>query len=162
MIQEKSWEITDAFWDKVKDLLMKIPRDPDKTYKRREGGGRKGLDFRVVLSAIFYVLRTGIQWKALPQKEFCSASPVHKYFKFWAEQGVFLRMWQRGLNEYDEIKGIGWEWQSGDSSSVKAPLAREDVGPNPTDRGKKWDQTPYPNGRQRRTTVNCDYGSKCS
>jgi len=63
---------------------------------------------------------------------------------FWAQQGVFLRMWQLGLSEYDEIKGIDWEWQSGDSSSVEAPLAQEDVGPNPTDRGKKWDQTPCP------------------
>ena len=68
MIQEKSWEITDEFWAKTKELLIKISRDPNKTYKRAEGGGRKPLDFRIVLSAIFYVLRTGIQWKALPQK----------------------------------------------------------------------------------------------
>lgn len=162
MKQEHSWEITDEFGDRVKDLLIKIPRDPSKTYKRVESGGRKPLDFRIVLSAIFYVLRTGIQWKALPQKQFCSASPVHKYFKFWAEQGVFLRMWQRGLCEYDEVKGIDWEWQSGDSSSVKAPLALEEVGANPTDRGKKWDETSYPNGRQRRTHCARNIGCKCS
>jgi len=154
MRQTESWELTDEFWDEVKDLLIKMPRDPNKTYKRKEGGGRKPLDFRIVLAAIFYVLRTGIQWKALPKEKFCSASPVHKYYMFWAKQGVFLRMWQLGLSEYDEIKGIDWEWQSGDSSSVKAPLAQEDVGPNPTDRGKKWDQTPYPDGRKGRATRN--------
>ena len=48
-----------------------------------------------------------------------------------------MRMWQRGLCEYNEIKGIYWEWQSDDSSSVKASLAQEAVGANPTDMGKK-------------------------
>ena len=38
---------------------------------------------------------------------------------------------------YNEIKGINLEWQSGGSSSVKASLAREAVGANPTGRGKK-------------------------
>jgi hypothetical protein len=46
-------------------------------------------------------------------------------------------MWQRGLGRYDELRGIQWEWQSIDGSMVKAPLAREEAGPNPTDRGKK-------------------------
>jgi hypothetical protein len=30
---------------------------------------------------------------------------------------------------------------------IKAPLARESVGRNPTDRGKKRQQAPYPGGR---------------
>lgn len=135
MIQEKSWEITDEFWDKVKHLLISKPRDSGKTYKRAKGGGRKPMDFRNVLAAIFYVLRTGIQWKALP-KSFGSSSAVHRYFQLWSKEGVFLEMWQLGLQEYDEIKGIQWEWQSIDGSMVKAPLAHDEVGANPTDRGK--------------------------
>ena len=161
MTQEKSWLVTEEFWEKVSPLLIKIPRDGNKTYKRRLGGGRKALDFRIVLSAIFYVLRTGIQWKALP-KEFCSASPVHKYFLFWCKEGVFLKMWQLGLTEYDDAKGIDWEWQSIDSSSVKAPLAQEDVGANPTDRGKKWDKAPYSRRRKWDTPIHSDYRSKHS
>jgi hypothetical protein len=43
-----------------------------------------------------YVLRTGIQWKALP-KEYGAASSVHQYFSEWAEAGFFLKMWQEGL-----------------------------------------------------------------
>jgi hypothetical protein len=46
-------------------------------------------------------------------------------------------MWQERLLTYDELKGLGWEWQSMDGSMVKAPLAREAAGRNPTDRGKK-------------------------
>ena len=48
-----------------------------------------------------------------------------------------MRLWRKGLAEYDELEGIAWAWQSIDGAMVKAPLAQEAVGPNPTDRGKK-------------------------
>jgi transposase len=99
------------------------------------------MDPRKVLSAIVYVLRTGCQWKALPKDEFGSASSVHKYFLEWKKKGVFAQLWRKGLAEYDEMEGIAWSWQSIDGAMVKAPLAQESVGPNPTDRGKKWKQT---------------------
>jgi putative transposase len=35
------------------------------------------------------------------------------------------------------MEGIAWSWQSIDGAMVKAPLAQEAVGRNPTDRGKK-------------------------
>jgi transposase len=98
------------------------------------------MDPRKVLSAIVYVLRTGCQWKALPKDEFGSASSVHKYFLEWKSKGVFAKLWRKGLAEYDEMEGIAWSWQSIDGAMVKAPLALESVGPNPTDRGKKWHQ----------------------
>ena len=97
---------------------------------------------RKVFEAIVYVLRTGCQWKAMP-KEFGSASSVHKYFLEWKRQGVFIRIWRAGLAEYDEMEGIAWAWQSIDGAMVKAPLAIEAVGPNPTDRGKKWDKAKH-------------------
>ena len=31
-----------------------------------------------------------------------------------------------------------WEWQAIDGANLKAPIGKEEVGPNPTDRGKKW------------------------
>jgi len=46
-------------------------------------------------------------------------------------------MRQEGLGDYGAMCGIDWEYQSIDGSSGKAPLAREAVGPNPTDRGKQ-------------------------
>ena len=91
---------------------------------------------RRVFSAIVYVLRTGCQWKALP-REFGSASAIHKHFQRWHRAGFFLAMWRAGLGEYDEREGIAWDWQSVDGALVKAPLAIECVGANPTDRGKK-------------------------
>ena len=57
-------------------------------YKRKPGEGRKPLDKRKVLEGIFYVLRTGCQWKALP-KEYGASSSVHDYFREWSEAGFF-------------------------------------------------------------------------
>ena len=54
-------------------------------------------------SAIVYVLRTGMPWKALP-KEFGAASSVHQYFQQWEQAGVFLALWKAGLAEYDEME----------------------------------------------------------
>ena len=65
---------------------------------------------RQVFSAVVYVLRTGIQWKALPQ-QFGSASAVHQHFQNWYRAGFFLRLWQAGLAEYDGMHGIAWQWQ---------------------------------------------------
>jgi putative transposase len=58
------------------------------------------------LEGIFHVLRTGIQWKALP-KEYGAASSIHQYFSKWAEAGFFRRMWQEGLIAYDLLAGLG-------------------------------------------------------
>jgi transposase len=139
MGQIKSWTVSDELWEKVEPLVPQRQRNGDRKYLRKPGAGRKPMSARQVFSAIVYVLRTGCQWKALP-REFGSASAVHKYFQLWQEAGFFLRLWKAGLAEYDGMDGIAWEWQSIDGAMNKAPLATQAVGPNPTDRGKKWAQ----------------------
>jgi transposase len=136
----KSWTVSDALWEQAAPLIPKPERLQGHRYKRRPGGGRKPIEPRRVFEAIVYVLRTGCQWKALP-REYGSASSIHKYFLEWKRCGVFVKMWRRGLAAYDEMEGIAWLWQSVDGSMVKAPLAVEAAGPNPTDRGKKRYQT---------------------
>lgn len=136
----KSWTISDEFWEEVKDYIPKTERDPNKEYKHKAGQGRPPLEQRKVLEGIFYVLRTGCQWKAVPG-EYGSGSSIHRYFQKWQEAGFFELMWKLGLEKYDELEGIGWEWQSIDGCMVKAPLGGESTGPNPTDRGKKRDKT---------------------
>ena len=138
----KSWTVSETLWNKVAPLVPKRKREKGKKYRRKPGGGRKPMDPRKVFEAIVYVLRTGCQWKALPS-EYGSASSVHKYFLEWKRQGFFVSIWRAGLAEYDEMEGIAWVWQSMDGAMVKAPLALEAVGPNPTDRGKKWDEAKH-------------------
>ena len=136
----ESWEVSDAFWKRVEPLIpQRAPRVARRKYRRKPGGGRKPKDPRQVFEAIVYVLRTGCQWKALPRERFGSASAIHKRFLEWEKGGFFLALWRAGLAEYDEMEGIAWRWQSIDGALLKAPLATESVGPNPTDRGKKWE-----------------------
>jgi len=147
MAKIQSWEVSDAFWKKVEPLIPQPTRNPDKTYKRKVGGGRKPMPARQIFSAILYVLRTGCQWKALPKEKFGSPSAIHTHFMRWTHEGFFLTLWRAGLAEYDEMEGVAWSWQSIDGALVKAPLAQEAVGRNPTDRGKKRDQAAFAGGR---------------
>ena len=146
MKQRHSRELTDEFREAVQPLILQKQRGPAREYRRKPGGGRKHMDPRTALEAVFYVLRTGIQWKALPAA-FGASSSVHRYFQFRCEQGVFQTLWKAGLAKYGEVKGIHWTWLSAGGCMTKAPLALETVGKNPTDRGKKREQA-APAGRR--------------
>src|SRR6187399_2031434 len=112
MSKLRSWEVSDALWAKVEPLLPPgTGRDKHRVYQRRAGGGRKPMPARQVFAAIVYVLRTGIQWKALPKEKFGSSSAVHQRFVDWQKAGFFLKLWQAGLAEYDDMEGIAWRWQ---------------------------------------------------
>lgn len=49
---------------------------------------------------------------------------------------MFLQLWQAGVSQFDELKGLDWDWLSMDGAITKAPLGGDATGPNPTDRGK--------------------------
>ena len=140
--QYESWEVSDAFWAVAEPLIPKPERSADKTYQRKPGAGRKPMPPRKVMEAIFFVLRTGIQWKALP-KAMGSGSAVHAYFQKWEAAGFFTALWEKGLHHYDELVGIEWEWQAIDGCKVESPLGQDAIGPNPVDRGKKWVRPAY-------------------
>ncbi len=133
MARTKPWEVGDEFWSRVEPLVPPAPS--------RAKGGKPRTPDREVFSAIVYVLRTGIQWNALP-REIGASSTVHDRFQEWAREGFFERLHEAGLMGYDELAGIEWEWQSVDGAMGKAPLVPKGdtggaAGPNPTDRGKR-------------------------
>lgn len=128
--QTKQWRLPDELWEHVEYLLPERKQDP-------LGRGRPPKDDRVCMDAIFYVLRTGCQWKALDATVFCPGSTAHDRFQEWVKAGVFIKMWENGLLEYDYFQGIDWSFLSMDGSMGKAPLGGEKTGKNPTDRGKR-------------------------
>ena len=111
-----SWTLPDDLWDRIEPLLPEYPLFAE--------GGRPRIDRRQVMNGIFYVMRTGCQWKAAPA-EYGSGSTLHRYFQAWVRSGVFLKLWKEGLMEYDELKGVCWDWQSIDGAMTKAPLGGE-------------------------------------
>lgn len=108
--------LPEPLWRRLRKLLPK-PRSHAK-------GGRPALDPRRVADGIYYVMRTACPWKAAP-KEYGSGSSLHRYFQAWCDHGVFRKLWKQGLFEYDRRKGIGWRWQSLDTTITKAPLGGE-------------------------------------
>ena len=110
------FRVSDALWAVLQPLL------PIHVNKHRFGGGRPRKPDRVCADAIFYVLRTGCQWKALDQTELCPGSTAHDRFQEWVQAGVFLKLWQAGVEQFAELKGLDWQWLSMDGAMTKAPL----------------------------------------
>src|SRR5256885_10098933 len=125
-----NFRVSDALWAVLQRLI------PKHVNPHRFGGGKPRTPDRQCADAIFYVLRTGCQWGALDATDLCPHSTAHDRFQEWVEAGVFLKLWQAGVEQFDETCGIDWQWLSMDGAMTKAPLGGEKTGPNPTDRGK--------------------------
>ena len=111
MTRKFSWQISDELWSHISPLVpsQEELRDPDRTYSRRSGAGRKSkYDDRTFFSANLYVLRTGVQLNALPRDLFDGMSSTMAFEKFqqWTKAGFFDRIWVVGLVTYDDFKGI--------------------------------------------------------
>ena len=111
--------ISDVLWAVLQPLL------PVHVNTHRFGGGRPRKPDRICADAIFYVLRTGCQWKALDQTELCPGSTAHDRFQEWVQADVFLKLWQAGVEQFDDLQGIDWDWLSMDGAMTKAPLGGE-------------------------------------
>src|SRR5436305_11764724 len=61
-------DVTDEQWALIRDLIPVYP-----------GGRPRKTDLRDVVDAVFYVLRTGCQWRYLP-KDFPPKSTAWRYF----------------------------------------------------------------------------------
>jgi transposase len=70
--------LTDAAWALIGPMLPAA----------RRGGRPRTTNIRAVLNAIFYLLRTGCQWRLLP-REFPVWSTVYHYFRAWKNGGVW-------------------------------------------------------------------------
>jgi transposase len=113
------YRVSDELWAVLQPLL------PEHRNLHRFGGGRPRVPDRQCADAIFYVLRTGCQWGALDGTGLCPHSPAHDRFQHWVDSGVFLQLWQTGVEQFDELKGLDWSWVCLDGAMTKAPLGGE-------------------------------------
>jgi len=73
-------DVTDEQWALIERLIPVYP-----------GGRPRQTDLRDVVDAIFYVLRTGCQWRYLPT-DFPPKSTVWRYFDEWRHNGTLDRI----------------------------------------------------------------------
>ena len=74
-------DLTDAQWSQIAPLLP----EPAKT------GRKRSVDPRAVLNALFYIDKTGCQWRYLP-REFPQWQTVYTYYRRWRLAGVWERV----------------------------------------------------------------------
>lgn len=86
-------DLTDQQWARLEPLLP--PAKP--------GGHPRTTDLREVLNALFYLDRTGCQWRALP-KDFPPWSTVWTYFRKFRNDGTWQRI-HTALREQARVQG---------------------------------------------------------
>ena len=75
-------DLTDKQWAKLEPLLL----------AERSGRGRPlKYGLRVIVNAIFYVLRTGCQWDELPH-DYPNHNTVYYHFRKWSRAGIWQRV----------------------------------------------------------------------
>ena len=79
-------DLTDEQWAVVNPLIPKPP-------KRADGKGRPRIDDRQILNGILWIMRTGAQWKDLPDR-YPSYQTCHRRYQEWVRAGVFESMLQ--------------------------------------------------------------------
>ena len=74
-------DLTDAQWARLEPLLPSV----------LPGGRPRAHPLREIIDALRYVLRGGIDWRALPH-EYPPWQTVYHYFRQWRDDGTFARM----------------------------------------------------------------------
>jgi transposase len=108
------FSIPDEMWERVEPLI------PEHVNPHPVGGGRPRVPDRQVIDGIFFVLRTGCQWRALDGTGIVNGATAHRRFQEWEQAGFFEALWEQALRDYEDDVGIDWSWMSIDGSMGKA------------------------------------------
>ena len=87
-------DLTDAEWALARPFVE----------IQHRGSGQRRVELREVLNAVFYLLGTGCQWRALP-KDLPPRSTVHDYFVRWQCDGTLGRLHHALYEQAREMAG---------------------------------------------------------
>lgn len=107
--------LPDELWNEIETLFPEYEPSPE--------GGRHPKQHRVVLTAILFVLKTGMSWKDLPTEAFgCSYKTCLRRLGEWSKLGLWQRMHELFLAKLRSAEQLDWSRVLVDCSQVKAPL----------------------------------------
>lgn len=78
-------DLTDDEWAIIKPFF------PDPGYDKPKNGRPRDWPYRLILDAIFYVDKTGCQWRQMPS-DFPPWGTVYTYFRNWKLDGTWQRV----------------------------------------------------------------------
>ena len=81
-------DLSDKEWNVISFIFI---RNPIKGGGRKNAGRKPKYGPRIILNAIFYVLRSGCAWHLLP-KDFPVWQTVYCQFRRWKLQGLFVHL----------------------------------------------------------------------
>lgn len=107
--------LPDELWNEIEPLFPEYEPSPE--------GGCPPREARTVLTAILFVLKTGIGWKDLPTEAFgVSYKTCTRRIDEWTETGLWQRMHELFLAKLRGADLLDWSRVLVDTSLVKAPL----------------------------------------
>jgi transposase len=107
--------LDDRLWKIIEPLL------PPPRKRRKRHPGRKPIDNRRALSAILFVLKTGLPWEYLPQElGWGSGMTAWRRLHAWQKKGVWQKVHEALLAHLHQADQIDWSRAIVDSSSVRA------------------------------------------
>ena len=113
--------LPDELWNEIVDLFPEHVQSPE--------GGRRPKDNRQVLTAILFVLKTGIPWEELPLDAFgCSYKTCVRRLQEWTQLGIWEQIHERFLARLRGAEQLDWSRALIDCSFVKAPLGGQKQG----------------------------------
>lgn len=113
--------LPDGLWNEIEQLFPEYEASPN--------GGRPPKETRTVLTAILFVLKTGIAWEDLPQEAFgVSYKTCTRRIDEWTEQGIWQQIHELFLAKLRGADQLDWSRALVDCSLVKAPLGGENAG----------------------------------
>ena len=89
-VMAKRYELSEPQWRRIADLLPGKSGDP----------GRTGVDNRLFVNGVLWVLRSGAHWHDLPPR-YGKWKSVHKRFTRWAKAGVWERVFEHLTTDPD-------------------------------------------------------------
>jgi transposase len=113
--------LPDELWEQIAPLFPRHVQSPE--------GGRHPKDHRLVLTAILFVLKTGIAWVDLPLEAFgCSYKTCQRRLQAWTKLGLWQQIHELFLAKLRGADQLDWSRVLADCSFVKAPLGGQKPG----------------------------------
>lgn len=84
------YSLTHAAYEKIRGYLPK-----------EKSTGRPGMDIRLFLDALIFIVREGCSWRSIPEK-YGKWNSIYKKFRSWEDQDIFRKLYWCLMGLYDE------------------------------------------------------------